>query len=86
MITGKTNHKNEAKTNPVELSIRIAEKNGEFVASCPELDVHCFGPSREKASARLKTVIKFYFDSAQENEVSWRSDTHEMEANEVILH
>lgn len=51
----------------MDLSIKIYQKNGEFVASCPELDVHCFGPNKEKATSRLKSVIKFYFDSAQEN-------------------
>ena len=50
----------------MDLTIRIQEKNGEYVASCPELDVHCFGPSKEKATDRLKSVIQFYFDSAQD--------------------
>jgi predicted RNase H-like HicB family nuclease len=50
----------------MDLSIKIWQKNNEYVASCPELDVHCFGPDQAKATERLKSVIQFYFDSAQD--------------------
>ncbi len=58
----------------MDLTIRIQQKNGEYVASCPELDIHCFGPSKTKASNRLKNVIQFYFDSAQDIQIHAKAD------------
>ena len=33
---------------------------------CPELDVNCYGFDRNEAIRRLKNVLQFYIDSAQE--------------------
>jgi len=50
----------------VDLSIRVYEKDGEFVASFPELDVYTYGQNAEQARARLKHVIAFYANTAQD--------------------
>lgn len=50
----------------MDLTIRVDEKEGEFVASCPELDVHSYGPTKEWATMRLKKVIVFYAETASQ--------------------
>lgn len=50
----------------VELSVKVWEKDGEYVASCPELDVFCYGVDRTQANDRLKKVILFYAETAGE--------------------
>ncbi len=50
----------------MDLTIKVDEKEGEFVASCPELDVHSYGPTREWATQRLKKVIVFYAETASQ--------------------
>lgn len=37
-----------------------------FVASCPEFDIYSYGSSVEMAVERLKKVVGFYLESAQE--------------------
>ena len=46
--------------------MKVYEKDGEFVASCPELDVYTYGENADQARARLKHVIAFYADTAQQ--------------------
>jgi len=46
--------------------MKVYEKDGEFVASCPELDVYTYGETADQARARLKHVIAFYADTAQQ--------------------
>lgn len=41
-----------------------------FVASCPELDIYSYGVSVEAAVNRLKKVVGFYLESADEMGVS----------------
>jgi len=48
----------------VELSIKVWKKEEEFVASCPELDVFCYGIDRNQAMSRLRKVIVFYANTA----------------------
>lgn len=50
----------------MELSVKVWEKDGEYVASCPELDVFCYGDSQSQANHRLKKVILFYAETAGE--------------------
>ncbi len=50
----------------MKLSIKLVELDTEFIANCPELDVNCYGSDRDEAIRRLKNVLQFYIDSAQE--------------------
>ncbi len=50
----------------MKLSIKLMEIENEVIASCPELDVNCYGFDRNEAIRRLKNVLQFYIDSAQE--------------------
>ncbi len=50
----------------VELSVNVWEKNGECVASCPELEIFCYGIDEKQARARLKKVISFYAETASD--------------------
>lgn len=63
----------------MDLSIRVYEKDGEFVASCPELDVYTYGNDAEQARARLKHVIAFYASTAQD--LGYKIDAAELLAN-----
>lgn len=55
--------------------IRIVGKRGpRYVASCPELDIYCYGQSEEQARSRMKKVIKFYIETA--NELGYQIDEH----------
>lgn len=48
----------------MDLSIKIWQKNGEYVANCPELDIFCYGLNYEQAQKRIKKVILFYAETA----------------------
>ena len=50
----------------MELSIKIWEKNGEYVANCPELDIFCYGINYKQAQDRIKKVILFYAETAHD--------------------
>lgn len=52
--------------NTVDLSIKVWEKDKEFVATCPELDVYSYGKTRDQAMSRLKKVIVFYAETASQ--------------------
>lgn len=68
----------------MDFSIRVWQKNDEYVASCPELDVHCFGPDKDRATSRLKSVIQFYFDSAQDyGDLSPNDESEKSSGNET---
>jgi len=60
----------------VDLSIRVYEKEGEYVASCPELDVYTYGVDAEEARRRLKHVIAFYASTAQD--LGYKIDASEL--------
>ncbi len=48
-------------------SIDVYRKDTEtFVASCPELDIFSYGPTLEVAVNRLKKIVHFYMESADE--------------------
>ena len=50
----------------MELSVKVWKKNQEYIASCPELDVFCYGNNRGNAKDRLKKVIVFYAETASQ--------------------
>jgi len=50
----------------MKISIRLIENNNEFIATCPELDINCYGSDRIEAVRRIKNVIHFYINSARE--------------------
>jgi len=49
----------------MRISIRLAERNNEIIANCPELDINCYGKNKEEAVKRLKSIIHFYLDAAK---------------------
>jgi predicted RNase H-like HicB family nuclease len=50
----------------VKIFIKVIELDNEFIANCPELDVNCYGKTRNEAVRRLVSVLRFYIDSAHE--------------------
>lgn len=50
----------------MKLNVKLVATENEFIASCPELDVNCYGQNKDEAIRRLKNVLQFYIDSAQE--------------------
>ncbi|MDH4199376.1 MAG: hypothetical protein OEV66_03260 [Spirochaetia bacterium] len=48
----------------MDLTIKIWQKESEFVAGCPELDIYTYGLDRQQARERLIKVILFYADTA----------------------
>ena len=50
----------------MKLSIRIIELENECIASCPELEINCYGADRDDAVRRIRNVLQFYISSAQE--------------------
>ena len=48
----------------MDLSVNVWKKNQEYVASCPELEIFCYGIDEKQARARLKKVISFYAETA----------------------
>lgn len=48
-------------------SVDVFQKDREtFVASCPEFDIYSYGNTIELAVDRLKKVVGFYIESAEE--------------------
>lgn len=48
-------------------SVDVYRKDPEtYVASCPELDIYAYGASIAEAVERLKRVVSFYLESAEE--------------------
>ena len=50
----------------MKLSVKIITTDEEIIANCPELDINCYGSTKEEAIRRIKNVIKFYVESARE--------------------
>ncbi len=44
----------------------ISKKENEYVASCPELEIFCYGKDEQQARQRIKKVIRFYIETANE--------------------
>ena len=50
----------------MKISVKLVEKNNEFIATCPELDINCYAGNKNEAIRRMQNVINFYIESAQE--------------------
>ncbi len=50
----------------MKIHVRIIESEKEIIANCPELDVNCYGKSKNEAVRRLVNVLQFYIDAASE--------------------
>ena len=50
----------------MKLSITLMQLEDECIASCPELEINCYGSDRTDAIRRIKNVLQFYIASAQE--------------------
>ncbi len=48
------------------ININVWKKNKEYVASCPELEIFCYGIDEKQARERLKKVIYFYVETASD--------------------
>ncbi|OHE77279.1 MAG: hypothetical protein A2107_13455 [Verrucomicrobia bacterium GWF2_62_7] len=45
---------------------RTEAGGGQYVAACPDLELHSCGPTADQALARLEAVIRFYVTEAPE--------------------
>ena len=50
----------------MNISIKLIDNGNEYIASCPELDINCYGSNKDEALRRIKAVISFYINSAKE--------------------
>ena len=68
----------------MKITIKLIETENEIIATCPELDINCYGSDKEEASRRIQSVIHFYVDSArslgldveQLSEISFEGETN----------
>ncbi len=49
----------------MKITIKLIEADNEIIATCPELDINCYGSDKEEAARRIQSVIHFYVDSAR---------------------
>jgi predicted RNase H-like HicB family nuclease len=55
----------------VELVVEVfKEGNDSYIATCPKLNIYGCGRSVEEAVARLKKIVNFYIESAEELGIS----------------
>ena len=57
----------------MNISIKLIDNGSEYIANCPELDINCYAPNKEDALRRIKAVIYFYINSAEELGISTNS-------------
>lgn len=50
----------------MKISVKLIQNKDEIIASCPELDINCYGADRQEAVRRIRDVIRFYIDAARE--------------------
>ncbi|MGQ9848166.1 MAG: hypothetical protein ACUVQP_11805 [Bacteroidales bacterium] len=50
----------------MKLSIKLIERNHEYIATCPELDISCYASNKNEAIKRIQNILFFYMQSAQE--------------------
>jgi predicted RNase H-like HicB family nuclease len=51
----------------MELQIEVfKEKEGSYIATCPKLEIYSYGETPDIAIDRLKKVVNFYMESAEE--------------------
>ena len=58
--------KNKVVVGIMNITIKLMEIDGEFIATCPELDINCYAHNKKEAIRRIVTVLRFYIDSAKE--------------------
>ena len=63
----------------MDISINIKEIGGHFQASCPQLKIHSFGFSQAKAIVRLKMILRFYLETANEMGYDYEVDSSDWE-------
>jgi predicted RNase H-like HicB family nuclease len=54
----------------MNISIKLIDNGSEYIANCPELDINCYGSNKNEALRRIKDVISFYINSAEELGIS----------------
>ncbi len=50
----------------MKVSVRLFEIEDRFIASCPELEINCYGSDKAEAARRINEVLNFYLKSAEE--------------------
>lgn len=50
----------------MKISVKLHKHDNRYIATCPELEVSCYGCSKPEAQNRITKVISFYIDSAKE--------------------
>ncbi|MDR3237128.1 MAG: hypothetical protein LBT84_01350, partial [Spirochaetia bacterium] len=50
----------------MKISVNLIERDNEFIANCPELDINCYAGNKDDAIRRIQDIINFYIESAQE--------------------
>ena len=46
--------------------MKVWQNQGQFIASCPELDIFTYGSDQNQARRRLQQVLVFYAETATE--------------------
>lgn len=67
----------------MEVQIELDQEKDVFRASCPSLDIHCFGLSQGQALVRLKLVMQFYMETARERGLEIDVDSHSVDWEKV---
>lgn len=50
----------------MKLSIKLINKNDEYIATCPELDISCYASNKNEALKRIQSILTFYMEAAHE--------------------
>ena len=50
----------------MKITVNLIELDNEYIATCPELDINCYGADKNEAVKRIQNVINFYLNSAKE--------------------
>ena len=50
----------------MKISVTLSEINNQYIASCPELEINCYGSDKCEATRRIREVLSFYIRSAEE--------------------
>lgn len=76
----------------MKITIKLIQSESEFIATCPELDINCYGSDKEEAARRIQSVIHFYVDSARAlgldveklNEISFEGESVDQNATAAL--
>jgi predicted RNase H-like HicB family nuclease len=50
----------------MKISVTLFEQENQYIASCPELEINCYGADKAEAARRIRDVLTFYIRSAEE--------------------